>query len=170
MKYDFRPLSQEVYTITPSSEERLEGEMWLGKAEAGPPLHKHPFSEERLTLVKGKLQIYRNGQWEIIEAETSWNIPPEEIHTFKGAEDSDATVKFSIIPPKGFAGFLTDTQALIQSGKLKSYESLNGLIYSSMLVKRYKDTLVPSQFYVKVIMPIANFFGIITGKRVKYAI
>lgn len=166
MKYDFRPLSQEIYTIEHSSEDLLEGEMWLGKGSEGPPLHIHPFSEERLSLIKGKLQIYRSGQWETIEAGTKWNIPPGEIHTFKGAEDSEATIKFSVFPPKGFDGFLKDTQALIQSGKLTSYKNLNGLIYSSMLVKKYGDTLVPSQFLIKGIMSIANFLGIISGRKI----
>jgi len=166
MKFDFRPLAQEIYTISHSSEERLEGEVWLGKAQGGPPIHIHPYSEERLTLVKGKLQIYRNGKWETIEAETSWNIPPGEIHTFKSAEDSDATVKFSILSPKGFAGYLADTEKLIRSGKLKSYESLAGLIYSSMLVRKYNDTMVPTQLHMKAIMALASLFGKITGKRV----
>ncbi len=166
MTFDFRPVSPEIYTITHSTAESMEGEMWLGKGNEGPPLHYHAHLQEDLELIDGKLKIFRNCKWEVIKEGTKWSIPPKEIHTFKTVPDADATVKFSVTPAMGFEGFLRDTQALIKSGKLTSYKSLNGLIYSSMLVRKYSDTLTPAQGSLKMIMSIANFMGKLTGKKV----
>lgn len=166
MKFDFHPLAPETYTISHSSPEKMEGIMWLGKGNAGPPLHYHPRTKEDLELIEGKLEIYRNGKWEIIHEGTKWIVPPNEIHTFRSVPDSDATVKFSVTPPLGFEGFLRDTQQLIDSGKLTAYESLNGLIYSSMLIKKYPETLCPARRSLKVIVSIANFIGKLSGKKV----
>lgn len=166
IKLDFRPASKEVYTITHSSNDRIEGEMWLGKGSAGPPLHIHPGQEENLELLKGKLQVYRNGKWEIIESGVKWRIPANEIHTFKGLSDSEALVKFSVSPAGEFYDFLNDTYHLIQSGKLKSYDSLSGLVYSSMLVSKYKNTFRASQFHMRLIMGIATIIGRLTGRKI----
>lgn len=166
IKLDFRPVSDETYTITHSSDDKIEGEMWLGKGAAGPPLHIHPGQEENLELLKGKLQIFRNGKWEIIESGVQWKIPAKEVHTFKGVSDSEALVKFSITPAGEFYGFLNDTNKLIQTGKLKSYESLNGLIYSSMLVSKYKNTFRASQFHMRLIMGIATLIGRLSGRKI----
>lgn len=166
MKFDFNPVSPEIYTLTHSSPDKIEGEMWLGKGNAGPPLHYHPKIQEDLELINGKLKIYSNGKWETITAGTKWTIPPNEIHTFKTVPDSDATVKFCATPALGFEGFLRDTQTLIKTKKLTSYESLNGLLYSSMLIKKYSDTLYPSQMSMKIIMNIANFIGKVLGKKI----
>lgn len=166
MKIDFRPVSQELYHITHSTPELFEGEMWLGKGKSGPPLHIHPQQQEDLELVSGKLKIFRNEKWEVIEAGTRWIIPAGEVHTFQALPDAEATVNFKITPAGNFEGFLKDTEALIRSGKLKSYESLNGIIYSSMLVKKYKDTMQPALMPMKIAMFLATMLGRIQGKKV----
>ena len=84
-KLDFRPVSQETYPITHFSDDRIEGEMWLGKGNGGPPLHSHPYQQENLELIEGKLQVFRNGNWEVIETGAKWSIPAQEVHTFKSA-------------------------------------------------------------------------------------
>ena len=166
IKFDFNPVSPEIYTVTHSTPDKMEGEMWLGKGNAGPPLHYHPKIQEDLELISGKLKIYRNGKWKIIAAGTKWAISPNEVHTFKTVPDSDATVKFCVMPALGFEGFLRDTQTLISSGKLTSYESLKGLLYSSMLIKKYSDTLYPAQRGLKIIVTIVNFIGKALGKKI----
>ncbi len=166
MTIDFRPVSDEVYKITHSSTDFIAGEMWLGKGAAGPPLHIHPHQQEDLELVRGKMKIYRSGKWQIIEAPTRWIIPPGEVHTFKALPDSEAVMNFKVTPAGDFEGFLKDTEALIRIGKLTSYENLDGIIYSSMLVKKYKNTMRASQVPMRIVMLLAAGLGRFQGKRI----
>lgn len=166
MTLDFRPASEEIYTITQSTPEVLAGEMWLGPGADGPPLHIHPQLKEELELLEGKLRIYKDGRWETIDAGTSWVVHPGEVHTFKAEPSAEARVKFRITPSGGFLGFLTDSHRLIQSGKMTSYESLNGLIYSSMIVKKYSDDFRAAQPGMRLVMSLANLVGRLSGKRV----
>lgn len=69
-------------------------------------------------------------------------------------------------PAGGFLGFLEDSYDLIQSGKLTSYESPSGIIYSSMLVRKYADDFVPAQRGMRILMSAANGMGRLLGKRV----
>src|SRR5690554_3561422 len=93
-------------------------------------------------------------------------IAPGVEHTFKAVPDTEARVYFRFSPPLGFESFLRDTEELIRSGKMVPYQSLNGLIYSSMLVRKYKDTLRASQKSVRMIMNLAVFAGTLMGKKV----
>lgn len=166
MNYDFRPLSPEVYEIVESTSECLTGEVWLGKGTQGPPLHIHPHSQENLEVLEGKVSVYENGKWQVIKKGEKRSIPPGEIHTFRTVPDSDARMNFSFLPAHNFEGFLKDTEHLIRSGKLTSYQNINGLIYSSMLVKKYKDALRASQLHMRIIMNLAVVAGVLLGKKI----
>ncbi len=163
---DFRPVAEETYSIHESTPDRLAGEMWLGKGNPGPPIHIHPELTEHLKLLEGKLEIYRDGAWSVIEKGYEWQVPAGVSHTFRATADSDALVWFSVEPAGGFLGFLEDSHALIESGKLKSYESLSGLIYSSMIVRKYADDFVASRRSMRLVMAIAGTMGRLLGKRV----
>lgn len=140
--------------------------MWLGKGQEGPPLHIHRGLQEELEVLSGKLEIYRNGKWEMITSGTKWTVPSNEEHSFRTVPDSDAKVRFRAIPALGFEGYFRDTEKLIKSGKLTSFKSLNGLIYSSMVTKKYSDTFYPSQMSMRIIISIGNFIGRLSGRKV----
>lgn len=166
MKFDFRPVAQQVVTIAYSGPEKIEGEMWLGKGQNGPPPHIHPSLQEELELISGQLVIYRKGKWETITAGTKWKVPPGEIHTFRTGPESEATIKVCGTPALGFEGYFRDTEQLIKSGKITSFTNLRGIIYTAMLLEKYADTMQPAQTSLKVVMGIANIIGKISGKKV----
>lgn len=166
MKFDLRPVLQQVVTITHSSPEKIEGEMWLGKGQDGPPLHIHPTLQEELEVLSGKLEIYRNGKWEMVMAGTKWTVPPGEVHTFRTTPDSDATVKVCGAPALGFEGYFKDTEQLIKSGKLTSFTNFSGIIYTAMLLDKYRETMQPAEKGMKIILQIACFLGRISGKKI----
>lgn len=165
-KLDFRPAAEETYTIHEATPDRLVGEMWLARRNPGPPIHIHPRLTENLKLLDGKLEIYRDDTWKVIKEGYAWQVMAGEAHTFRATPDADALVWFSVEPAGGFLGFLEDTHALIRSGKLQSYESLSGLIYSSMLVHKYAADFVASQRSMRMVMALASAVGRLSGKRV----
>ncbi|MCB0658754.1 MAG: cupin domain-containing protein [Saprospiraceae bacterium] len=166
MIYDFRPVAQQVVNITHSSPEIIVGEMWLGKGQDGPPLHIHPALQEELEVISGKVEIYRFGKWEIITKGAKWTVPPGEVHTFRAVPDSEANLKVTGTPALGFEGYFKDTDQLIKSGKLTSFNNWNGIIYSAMLLDKYSDTMQPAQKSLKFVVRIAIFIGKIIGKKV----
>lgn len=163
---DFRPASDEAYTIHEATPERLTGEMWLGKGNPGPPVHIHPRLAERLKMLEGKLEIFAEGTWKVIEEGHEWEVPAGAAHTFRTPADSEARVWFSVEPAGGFLGFLEDTHALVQAGRLKRYESLSGLLYSSMIVRKYRGDFVASGRGMRMLMAAAAAVGRLLGKRV----
>lgn len=166
MVLDFRPVAEESYHIEHNTPEKLAGVMKLGKGAAGPPVHVHPHSAEKLELLEGKLRIHHGGTWKTIEAGATWEVSAGEPHTFAGHPDEGATVRFQVTPNQGFADFLQDTHELIRAGKLKSYESLDGLIYSSMLVKKYPQDFQAAQWPMRIVMNVASWVGKAMGRRV----
>jgi len=73
----------------------------------GPPPHAHRHESEFFLILKGSLEVMRDGQWQRCEAGHFLELPPGTPHTFinRGEED---VVWLTGWRPKGFERFFRD--------------------------------------------------------------
>jgi quercetin dioxygenase-like cupin family protein len=74
---------------------------------AGPPPHYHRSESEFFFIMKGTLDVMRNGTWERVAAGSFVDLPPHTTHTFINKSDEDV-VWITGWRPKGFQVFFED--------------------------------------------------------------
>src|SRR5690349_19273537 len=73
----------------------------------GPPPHFHKDESEFFFIVKGVLDVMRDGEWSRVTAGSFVELPPRTVHTFVNKTDEDV-VWITGWRPKGFQKFFTD--------------------------------------------------------------
>jgi mannose-6-phosphate isomerase-like protein (cupin superfamily) len=73
----------------------------------GPPPHFHKEDSEFFIIVKGVLDIMRDGEWSRVAAGSFVELPAKTVHTFVNKTDEDV-VWLTGWRPKGFQRFFTD--------------------------------------------------------------
>ncbi|MEX0290042.1 MAG: cupin domain-containing protein [Flavobacteriaceae bacterium] len=70
----------------------------------GPPPHLHHSYKESFLIIEGEMEFFINGEFKVVKAGESIDIPPKTLHTF--GNKSDQTCKWvNIHSPKGFRDF-----------------------------------------------------------------
>jgi len=73
----------------------------------GPPPHYHKQSSEFFFILKGTLDVMRDGQWSKMSAGAFVELPPNSVHTFINNTDQNV-VWLTGWRPKGFQRFFSD--------------------------------------------------------------
>jgi mannose-6-phosphate isomerase-like protein (cupin superfamily) len=73
----------------------------------GPPPHFHEDASEFFFIVRGVLDVMRNGEWSRVPAGSFLELPPRTIHTFVNKTDEEV-VWITGWRPKGFERFFRD--------------------------------------------------------------
>ena len=73
----------------------------------GPPPHFHKEESEFFYIIKGVLDVVRDGEWSRVEAGSFVELPPKTVHTFVNKTDADV-VWITGWRPKGFEKFFAD--------------------------------------------------------------
>jgi quercetin dioxygenase-like cupin family protein len=73
----------------------------------GPPPHFHKTESEFFLIIKGTLNVMRDGDWQQVHAGTFVDLPPNTVHTFINDSEEDV-VWITGWRPKGFQRFFED--------------------------------------------------------------
>jgi quercetin dioxygenase-like cupin family protein len=73
----------------------------------GPPPHFHKDESEFFFIVKGALDVMRDGEWSRAATGSFVELPPKTVHTFVNKTDEDV-VWITGWRPKGFQKFFSD--------------------------------------------------------------
>lgn len=73
----------------------------------GPPPHFHKDESEFFFIVKGVLDVMRDGEWSRVPAGSFVELPAKTVHTFVNKTDEDV-VWITGWRPKGFQKFFSD--------------------------------------------------------------
>ena len=73
----------------------------------GPPPHFHKSEREFFFIIKGRLNVMQDGNWEECPAGTFVDLPPNTVHTFINDTEEDV-VWITGWRPKGFQKFFED--------------------------------------------------------------
>jgi quercetin dioxygenase-like cupin family protein len=73
----------------------------------GPPPHFHKTESEFFLIIKGALNVMRDGDWQQVHAGSFVDLPPNTVHTFINDTEEDV-VWITGWRPKGFQRFFED--------------------------------------------------------------
>ena len=79
-------------------------------AGSGPPRHVHDDADELFVLVEGRVEIWLEGETQVLQAGQSARIPKGAEHTFRVTDDGPAR-KYVILAPGGFEDFFAEMSA-----------------------------------------------------------
>jgi quercetin dioxygenase-like cupin family protein len=108
----------------------------------GPPPHFHKGEREFFFILKGTLDVMRNGDWSRISAGDFVELPPGTVHTFINNTDQDV-VWLTGWRPKGFQTFFSDF------GVPASHDCAREESVSPEIVQRVLDSVESYGMYVR---------------------
>jgi quercetin dioxygenase-like cupin family protein len=73
----------------------------------GPPPHFHKSEREFFLIIKGTLNVMRDGDWQQVKAGSFVDLPPNTVHTFINDTEEDV-IWITGWRPKGFQKFFED--------------------------------------------------------------
>ncbi|MBC9727379.1 cupin domain-containing protein [Streptomyces sp. TRM68367] len=110
--------------LTPITVGSTSGFMGLAIMQPGERIseHYHPYSEEFVYVIQGRLEADLNGETFPLSAEQALMIPIDMRHRFRNVGDEEVRMVFHLGPlaPKPSLGHV-DTEAVEESEDLKAY-------------------------------------------------
>jgi quercetin dioxygenase-like cupin family protein len=138
-----------VYAVTAaaadSGGEFVGMEFTLPPGSVSPPPHIHVGLTEEYEVVEGALDVMSGGAWTTLERGESASIPPGKVHTFKNRSDGTVLVRNVHRPPARFEDFIEHMNRLLRARGVRSRRDPRFLIYLSMVMLEYPETLVPGR-------------------------
>jgi quercetin dioxygenase-like cupin family protein len=142
---DFTAVSGFVQTFLVTQEETggryVELEIVLRPGAGGAPLHVHPGQEERFEVKEGVVDVFHGGAWHTLKAGDVAVVPPGMPDQFKNTSPRPARLLCRLSPALDFQDMNVAVMRLINEGKIKSQRDLKSIIYSSMVLKRFPESL-----------------------------
>lgn len=144
----YNPRCREKIVIrTPSADTGGERAIWDLYVEPGgfaAGIHKHPFSDERFTLVRGRLRVHIAGRDIILDkVGQTVLVPPGTVHRWFSATDDEVT--FAVLEVRNRAErleqlILRQLFGLAQDGKTNA-EGRPTLLQSAVTMLEFSDAL-----------------------------
>lgn len=128
----------------------------------GPPIHTHPFQEERFKVLQGYLEVYKKNRWHKLTAGEEIIIPKKTAHTFRSRDTEECYFEYSVTPKGNFTGMLQTFEKLTEEGKLKSTSDLKSNIYLSMVFDKHSaeiKSVSPPHFVIKTMATVGKILG-----------
>jgi quercetin dioxygenase-like cupin family protein len=166
------PCRQKIVVRTPAAEtsgERSILDLYIDPGGFAADYHTHPASQERFTLVRGRLRVHIDGRDEILdEVGQTVAVPPGAVHRFFSASDHEETfavVEFSNNAERFENLLLRQLFGLAEDGKTDAHGVPN-LLQSAVTMLEFSDVLrfasrpwpVQRALYT-VLAPIARLLG-----------
>jgi len=144
-RMDFTAVSGFVQTFLVTQEETggksVELEIVLKPGARGAPRHVHPHQEERFEVQEGVLDVFHNGAWHKLEAGAVAVVPAGMPDEFRNTSNKPAKLLCRVSPVLDFQDMNVTVMRLINDGKIRSQKDLRSVIYSSMVLKRFPQSL-----------------------------
>jgi len=151
----------------PSSEsggELVEMEFVLPSGCLPPPPHVHPVQVESYKVLEGTLEININGKWRVLESGDSASVPVGVSHTFRNSSGDAVRVQNWHRPAMRFEEFIEKMSRNMADAGVTSKRDPRVLIYMSMGMMEFSETLRPSRkrerLPMKVMARVGRLFRI----------
>jgi mannose-6-phosphate isomerase-like protein (cupin superfamily) len=141
------PCRQKIVVRTAAADtdgERSVMDLYVAPGGFAADYHQHPASEERFTLVRGRLRVSIAGRDVILdEAGQTVAVPPGTSHRFFSASENEMTfavVEFSRRAARFETLLLRELFGLAEDGKSDS-QGIPNLMQTSLTLREYSDVL-----------------------------
>lgn len=134
----------------------------IGPAEAGPPLHIHPFQLETYEVLEGEAEFILGDKKVLLKKGERIDIPARTPHTFRNITNDWLKMQDTHTPALTFEEMMRELHGLVQKGKIKGFKDFNSLIYLSLLWVKHKDlqqSTNPPFFVMKCMAVIGKLLG-----------
>ena len=137
------------YIVTRSAAETgaeyVEMEFVLPPGCVPPPPHVHPQQVEEYEVVEGSFDVTVDGRWRTLGPGESASVPRGALHTFRNRSGAVVRVRNWHRPAMRFEDFIERMYATLHAAGVKSKRDPRLLIYLSMVMLAFGDTLVPGR-------------------------
>ena len=96
-------------------------------------------------MIEGDLDLMSSGAWMTLTPGQSASVPPGTPHTFKNRTDATVRTRNVHRPAARFEEYIEHLHRLAQARGITGANSPRAVIYLSMLMLEYDDTLAPSR-------------------------
>ncbi|MBK8293657.1 MAG: cupin domain-containing protein [Solirubrobacterales bacterium] len=147
---------------SPSSEsggEFVEMEFVLPAGCLPPPPHIHPHQVESYTVLEGSIEIVINGIWRTLGPGESASVPIGASHTFRNCSGSTIRVQNWHRPAMRFESFIQEASENMRNAGIKAKRDPRVLLYLSMAMMKFSETLRPSRRRERIPMLMLAKFG-----------
>ena len=149
-----------IYLVTEPSEqsggEWVEMEFILPAACVPPPPHIHPQQVEEYEVIDGSFDVMVDGNWRTLSPGDSASVPAGILHTFRNRSGQEVRVRNRHLPALRFEEYIERVQSTLAAGGVTRRRDPRALLYLSMLLQEYPDTLVPGPRHAPVIRALAR--------------
>lgn len=128
---------------------RHDGDSLVVDVEVDPggaaPDHLHPSLTERWEVLEGEATFTVAGKSRTAQAGEQLTVAPGVRHAFANRSDSLVKLRATVTPAQDTQGFLTDSAAMHQAGKLTRLgrpTSFAALLEAAAFGQRYRDTII----------------------------
>ena len=125
--------------------ESVEMEFVLPPGCVPPPPHIHPQQVEEYEVLEGRFDVVVEGEWRTLAPGASVSVPIGALHTFRNRSGAVVRVRNWHRPAMRFEDFVERTCHTLQAAGIKRKRDPRVLLYLSMVMLDFSDTLVPGR-------------------------
>lgn len=148
----------------------LEMESTFRAHTTEPPLHYHPYQDEKFIIISGQLTVRLNGEIKIFAAGDQFHIPKKMVHAMWNESASPAVVNWQISPALKTEMFFENTFGLANDGRTNE-KGMPNILQVSLLVNKYDDFFrlsKPPFLIQKIVFSILAPVAYLAGYRSAY--
>jgi mannose-6-phosphate isomerase-like protein (cupin superfamily) len=123
----------------------VEMEFVLPSRCVPPPPHVHRHQVEEYEVLEGRLEVVVEGHWQVLTPGESTSVPIGALHTFRNHSGHVVRVRNWHRPAMRFEDFIERTSATLRAAGVKRKRDPRTLLYFSMVMLDFDDTLVPGR-------------------------
>lgn len=146
-------------TSEESGGESVEMEFVLPSDCLPPPPHVHPSQVESYTVIEGSLDVVVDDEWVTLGPGESASVPVGSSHTFRNSSGGLVRVRNWHRPAMRFEDFIEEMCGNMDRAGIRSKYDPRTLIYMSMAMMDYPETLRPSRKRESVPMKVMAKVG-----------
>jgi mannose-6-phosphate isomerase-like protein (cupin superfamily) len=158
-----------VYIVArPAAETRgesVEMEFVLPADCLPPPPHVHPSQVEEYEVLEGRFDVMVEGDWRTLGPGESASVPIGALHTFRNRSGGTVRVRNWHRPAVRFEDYIERVQGTLKSAGIKTRRDPRVLLYLSMLMLEFDDTLVAGRRRERIPIRILARVGRLLGLR-----
>ena len=128
-----------------------------------PPPHVHPHQVETYTVIEGSFDVLVDQTWQTLGPGESASVPVGVSHTFRNSSGKLVRVQNWHEPALGFEDFIQQMSEDIERSGSRSERDPRTMIYMSMAMMDFPETLVPTRKRDRWPMKIMATIGRLAG-------
>lgn len=116
----------------------LEMEAVYNPHSPQPPLHYHPFQEERFEVLRGVFRVRAGEKEQAYEAGDTFTVPANTPHWMHNVDDEEGGLRWQIRPAKKSQDFFATMWGLAADGKTAE-DGVPDLLQLAVILHAYRD-------------------------------